>query len=211
METIKKDKKHLVISAFLIIIFLLRYYFDDRLATINPYSSYYLEIFILSIFFIFQKEALFLGLRVLEKAQFYFFMAFFFSLGALFSIGAKPFGIVIPFNFRSQEIIFFLLVVAPILEEIIFRSFLFISLESFLHSKFVYFLTAVLFSLAHFNAYRFVPIEFSHFVFYQSFYTFVLGLGLSFVLYKFNRSLMAVILCHFFFNLGFYLAQVFGV
>ncbi len=210
METQKNSKKHLVISAFLLIFFFLRYYFDDRLAMMNPYSSYYVEIFILSLFYIIYKDALFLGFRVFEKAQFFFFMVLFFSLGAMFSIAATPLQISIPFNFKSQETIFFLLIVAPILEELIFRSFLFLTLRQYFPTKYVYFTTAVVFSLAHFNAYRFIPTEYSHFVFYQTFYTFILGLGLSYILYKFNKSLMAVILCHFFFNLGFYLAQVFG-
>lgn len=117
-------------------------------------------------------------------------------------------GIQIPFDLKGTEPLLFLLVVAPILEELIFRFFLWQPIE-WLGGKPViaWVATSLMFSYSHLHAIWFVPKEIHTFIAYQTIYTFILGVACGFFVFR-NKSVAGAILIHFAFNLGFYLGSL---
>lgn len=116
-------------------------------------------------------------------------------------------GIPIPFDLHGTETIFLLLILAPILEELVFRLALWENLkEIFKNNGVVLVLSALLFSFGHFIAYWSVPEDFQAFVQFQSFYVLLLGLGAGWA--RLNAgSFTGAIIIHFGFNFGFFLAS----
>jgi membrane protease YdiL (CAAX protease family) len=113
--------------------------------------------------------------------------------------------LVVPFDLSNRELQFFLLIVAPTLEELIFRFFCWQPVAR-LNRGLAFVTTSVLFSYSHLHSYWFVPVEYHGFVFFQSAYTLYLGLACGFMVWKHN-SLLGAILIHFAFNLGFFLGS----
>lgn len=115
----------------------------------------------------------------------------------------KLFSTKIPFDLNASGIIVFLVLIAPILEELIFRFSLWHAFESLNGTKqFALMLTTILFSLAHFKAVLLIAPAFLTFVAFQSVYTLVLGYRLG-LRYDKNRNILEVIILHMLFNLGF--------
>ncbi len=139
--------------------------------------------------------------------------------GALANLGSVWIGFAHPFGEVNLKLIFLLLIVAPILEESLYRVGFWnvLSRIPILSSKdhsasiALTVMTALLFSLAHFEAVFVVPVEFKVFVVYQSLYTFILGLILGEMRRRlsFGQGWGAVIFAHFLFNLGFGLIELF--
>ena len=116
--------------------------------------------------------------------------------------------ISVPFDLSSGETIFLLLVLAPLLEELVFRLTLWEPLHALMKSPGLTLgVTSVLFSTSHGLALFFVPAEFQLFIAAQCTYTLVLGLGAGYRRWK-SQSPVAAILVHFGFNLGFFLFTV---
>ena len=112
---------------------------------------------------------------------------------------------MIPFDATSFETRLFLLAVAPILEELLFRQTFWKQLEVLrLPKASAWVLTSVFFSFAHLNAIRFVPTELFTFIYYQAGYTLLLGLACGWVRQK-DGTVVSAILLHAVFNLGFFL------
>ncbi len=121
--------------------------------------------------------------------------------------GATHLGLVVPFDTSSLETKVFLLLVAPVLEELLFRHTFWKQLEAFRLSKTsVWMFTSIFFSLAHLNAIRFVPNDLFTFIYYQTVYTLLLGLACGWVREK-QTSVVPSILLHAAFNLGFFLGM----
>ncbi len=115
-------------------------------------------------------------------------------------------GLVVPFDFSSKSFAFMLIVVGPLMEELLFRGLLWQSLRPIFHSAFwTLLITSVLFSFDHFGAFFRVPADFQSFILFQTFYTLLFGLLWGYSRLKTNSVLAAVIL-HALFNLGFYSA-----
>ncbi len=116
-------------------------------------------------------------------------------------------GIVIPFTMTDSSTILMLLMVAPVLEEALFR---FLIWQSALHVGFrpriTLVLTSAIFSYAHFHAVWFVSPDVIPFVYFQTGYTFFLGLACGLFVLRY-ASLAGAMLVHFGFNLGFFLAS----
>jgi membrane protease YdiL (CAAX protease family) len=108
-------------------------------------------------------------------------------------------------DIKSKETAFFLLAVAPILEELVFRFTLFAAIKRATDETKAWIITSLLFSYSHLHAIWFVPTEYSKFLIYQTAYTLPLGLVCGFMVRK-RGSLIAAILVHAAFNLGFYFA-----
>ena len=122
-------------------------------------------------------------------------------------LGAATIGLVIPFDATSFETRMFLLVVAPILEELLFRQTFWKQFELLrLPKASAWIFTSVFFSFAHLNAIRFVPTELFTFIYYQAGYTLLLGLACGWVRQK-DDSVVSAILLHAGFNLGFFLGM----
>ncbi len=117
-------------------------------------------------------------------------------------------GILIPFDLADRETILLLLIVAPLLEECIFRQALWHLTETLWAGPVVTLgVTSSIFAFAHFHAYFFVPAEVQQFMVYQTFYALVVGVWWGFRYMK-TRSLAVPIALHVIFNLGFYLGFV---
>jgi hypothetical protein len=155
----------------------------------------------------------------LSKPQWIALYFSFLVAGSLANLGSIWIGFVHPFGELNFRLIFLLLVVAPILEESLYRVGFWnvLSRIPVLASKdrsasvALTVMTALLFSLAHFEAIFVVPAEFKVFVVYQSLYTFTLGLVLGEMRRRltFGTGWCAVIFAHFLFNLGFGLIELF--
>ena len=170
---------------------------------LEAFYSYLFEcIFVFSVYFFFKAQVRFLFLK--EDLYFSFLPAL--IGGFLIHQLATRSGIVIPFNLSSPETIFLLLILAPILEEFIFRMALWEPLSVLFKSKSnVLILTSVLFSLGHFMAFFVVPYEYRVFVLYQTLYVILLGLACGWRRWV-TGSVLSAIFLHFGFNLGFLIA-----
>lgn len=185
----------------------IRFGFTTQLDALGTYASYIFETICLLF------ATLLLGKKTLTalktpKATLYGFIVALIAGFSIFKV-AVLFGIGIPFDLSGSETILFLLVIAPILEESIFRLFLWEPLQSLTgRPLFVLLVTSVLFSYSHLHAIWFVPVEMQNFVIYQTAYTLVLGIGCGYFMYRYY-SLAGAILIHFGFNLGFFISSLF--
>lgn len=191
-----------VLAAFYLVV---RFFFSARLDSFGAYASYVLEavlvvVAIAIVGFGRRKSvgpAKWLGLGgVLALAA---------GFGA-FKIAVMN-GIPIPFNLEGAETLVFLLVVAPILEEALFRFFIWVPIAGLLNRTVAFVVTSLLFSYAHFHAYFFVPAEIHSFIYYQTAYTLLLAIGCGYWVWRYN-SMVGAIATHFAFNLGFCLASL---
>jgi membrane protease YdiL (CAAX protease family) len=132
-----------------------------------------------------------------------------FVAGFLTYKSANSLNLIVPFDFTALQTILFLLVVAPILEELIFRMALWEAFASLWNNIwFVIATTSFLFALGHFTAYWFVPNELKPFVYFQTTYVFMLAIALGWQRQRKNNLASAMAL-HFLFNLGFYFGSKF--
>jgi membrane protease YdiL (CAAX protease family) len=197
--------KTTILSLLLAVYLILRFFFTQWLDAFGSYSAYILEVILIIVattitwpkiknLWLFNKP-----IGIITLAAFGCGYAVFKAAGFL--------DIIIPFDFSGTETLLFLLIIAPTLEELIFRFFAWIPFER-LNKGFAYLATSLLFAYSHFHAYWFYGEEIHKFIFYQTAYTFLLALACGYSVYKF-RSLVGAILIHFAFNLGFYLGFVF--
>lgn len=197
------------IPAILLLTFylVLRVAFENLWRSISWYYSYLFEIiFVLIAYFNYRGEFTFK--KVLDqKDALSAFLAF--ISGVLIFKASGLMGISIPFDFTSFETVFFLLIVAPVLEELIFRMALWESLRRLVENKWAIISgSTLLFSLGHLMAFWFVPDEFKNFVLYQSVYVILLSQALGWLRFKTN-SITTPMLVHFAFNFGFFLGTKF--
>ena len=190
------------------IFFILRYAFDENIAVLHDYVSYAIELIFVAIAGFFFKDQINWKITLTKKS----FTVGAVALGAGYGIYefAVHRDIVIPFEFNTALPIFFLLIVAPFLEELLFRFVLIGANNRFVQNQYVLIgLSAIAFSMAHFNALRYVPEVLRGFVIYQGIYTFLLGSACAVVYIRTNRRILNAIGVHFLFNLGFYLASLY--
>jgi len=110
-----------------------------------------------------------------------------------------------PFKY-IELLIIQLLILAPIIEELIFRGIFFTfaqRLKLKLHVNI--FFNAILFSLSHLPAIWILPKEFHSFILFQLFYTFFLGWICAKSRHQ-TKGILEPILLHFVFNSVFYFA-----
>jgi membrane protease YdiL (CAAX protease family) len=118
-------------------------------------------------------------------------------------------GISIPFDFKSLELVFMLLVIAPVLEELIFRFALWELVDDLIQNKEIQiWISAILFSVGHLVTIFMISPDFRPFVLYQAIYVIILSIGASKMRQE-SKGIIGSILVHFLFNFGFYLASLF--
>ncbi len=129
--------------------------------------------------------------------------------GGLALCGASWVSVPVPFDFSSTETRVLLLLVAPILEEAVFRLVLWEAFATvFRKPLWVLLATTALFSLGHAAAYNFVPEIYRGFVLYQVLYVTLLGLAAGFRR-RDEGCWNSAVFVHFGFNLGFFFASSF--
>lgn len=117
--------------------------------------------------------------------------------------GAGWMRLPIPFDLSTAETLTLLLVVAPVLEEAIFRMALWEALKSWTpKGGWLIAWTTVLFASAHLSAFPFVPPMYKGFVLYQTAYVTLLGLAAAYTRMR-SGALVPAIAVHAAFNLGF--------
>lgn len=108
-------------------------------------------------------------------------------------------GLATPFSYIEHPILQ-LIILAPLIEELVFRyALLGAQYKSGFSFKVTAFTNAFLFSLAHGLALKFIPTEFHPFIYFQMMYTFILALVCAKSVLV-QKSLIAPILIHFIFN-----------
>lgn len=198
----KKTSKTLNLLILFLYI-LIRFFLTSWLDSLGTYSSYFFEIITLILFSAVNYKSAFSKPNF--KLQFLFISLIFLPLGFIVYFLLRPLNITLPIDISSTEILFFLLMVAPILEEFIFRFFIWKNLEFLkLSSAKILVITSLLFSYSHLHAIWFFDNSFYPFILYQSTYTLIVGLLLGLINKKTN-SILYPIVSHFLFNFGFYL------
>jgi membrane protease YdiL (CAAX protease family) len=145
------------------------------------------------------------GLRV--KVTFFIRLLFVSALALVCIMMTAQFNISAPFKYVDNLFIQ-ILILAPIIEEFIFRfTFFEIFKKKISNKKAFYFLNAFLLSLSHAGALSVLPEEFFPYVFFQILYTFFLGWVCARAKDE-SDSIVEPILLHFVFNLFFYFAVI---
>lgn len=180
-----------------------RFGLTTRLDALGTYASYIFEIGLVILTALILRPRLAWGslIRLWPIAGALVLLAAGFGIQKL----ARISGLTIPMNVSEGETVLFLIVVAPILEEFVFRFLLWKPIERATSAKTAWITTSLLFAYSHLHAIWFVPAEYQKFLIYQTAYTLPLGLACGWMLRKQN-SLLPAILLHFAFNLGFFLA-----
>lgn len=189
------------LAAFYLIV---RFGFTQKLDAISEYASYALEISLVALTgFVLRPR---LSWRALLQPLTLMVALGAFVAGAAILKFARISGIAVPMDVHNRETVFFLIGVAPVLEEAIFRFLLWKPVERVWDARAAWIATSLAFSYSHLHAIWFLPAEYSKFLMYQTAYTLPLGLACGWLLRR-QGSLMSAMLLHFAFNLGFFLAH----
>ncbi|MBK7961601.1 MAG: CPBP family intramembrane metalloprotease [Bdellovibrionales bacterium] len=190
--------------AFLYLV--IRFGLTVQLDSFGEYASYFFETALVLIAIVLTGKSFFEMFAVRRSVL---FGAFGTSIAgfAIYKL-ATTVGILIPFDLQGKETILMLLLVAPILEEFIFRFFLWQPIDSLIKRPvFTWSITSLIFSYSHLHTIWFVPAEIHPFIILQTIYTLALGFACGYFVFR-QKSILGAILLHFFFNLGFYLASL---
>jgi|GEM_PF-1092269 len=202
----RADREHsltLVLSGLAAFYLAVRFGATKQLDALNAYASYFFEISLVVIATLLLRPRL-SWKALLKPLTIAIAVAALASGFAILKI-ARIANINVPMDVHSGETVFFLLAVAPVLEELIFRFMLFKPLERIFNSRNAWLVTSVLFSYSHLHTIWSVPQDYHQFLLFQAAYTFPLALACGFMVRR-QRSLLSAILVHAAFNLGFFLA-----
>lgn len=120
------------------------------------------------------------------------------------------FGFKAPFKYIDHLFVQ-ILILAPIVEELVFRHAFFGAFDRVFHNKnYNILLNSILFSLSHLPGVWFLPVEFRSFIYIQLVYTFLIGWICAKSRMK-SRAVYEPIILHFIFNFIFYMAVMKGV
>lgn len=192
----------LIVVGYVLIRMLGDIYFWSRL---DPFFSYGFEVIFVGLVMVFyrhkrpwflppQKQDLYVSLVLLLA-------------GSLTYVAAGLLGMGVPYDLEAPMTIFFLLIVAPVLEELIFRLALWEGIRAISDQAFsTITISTLLFSIGHLVAYWVVPSSIQAFVLYQALYVIPLSVVISFRRHYAN-SVFSAMLLHFGFNFGFFLAS----
>jgi membrane protease YdiL (CAAX protease family) len=192
--------------ALLFVFILLRTYFDTWMRSQDMWLSYGIEGGLCAVFVALNFRRIVWRPR-LERSLAYHALAAL-GVGVLIAVVGVQFGWGAPFDFHSPLLWVQLVLVAPVLEEALFRLLAWEVLSEFLkNTKLVLVVVSLGFALSHFAAYFYVPDVFKGFVIYQSVYTFFLALHWGWARMRYRSWLVGVGL-HFCVNLAFGLSML---
>jgi membrane protease YdiL (CAAX protease family) len=131
-----------------------------------------------------------------------------FILGVLTLWFAKTIDLIVPFSFENKFDVIMLILLGPLLEECIFRLFIYFSLNNLLiHNNFKVIIVSIIFSLSHFKAYFYVDDTLKSFIIYQSIYTLIISFLWTYQFSK-DNNITTPIISHVSYNFGFYIGLV---
>lgn len=189
--------------------FLTRFAFNEALEAVSIWIVYGIDIaFVLLVLSVWGKKP---DLRIPGTRRVAVEALAALLAGASAFFVARQAGLSVPFALDQLTSLMLLGVVAPVLEELVFREAMWQPVHTFLskvihrHARGLTLLAlAAIFSYAHFDAYFWIPAEYQPFILWQTLYTFLAGLWWA-KRYAETGSLGLTILLHFCFNTGFYL------
>lgn len=196
-----------MISLFVFVFFITsRILLNSLWEQFSVYYSYAFELlFVLASFWFLRKKEI--NFKFKATKSLIIKSVLMFLLGAATIKLAKHSGFTIPFTLDNAEVIFLLLIIGPVLEELIFRFALWEWFDNIVKNKEIQLWTSTfLFSLSHFMAIFLISPDLRPFVLLQSFYVLILGAVVSKVRQESN-SFLPSILVHFAFNLGFFIGN----
>jgi len=172
-----------------------------------PYQySYYFEIFLIFLSFFFFKAEFFQALKIKFNSYFAMATVSFFLLGMATHQLMITLGLSFPMDMHNLEMLLIALLVAPFIEEGIFRFLVWESLlKSNLKISYVILFTSVLFSFSHFLSYFYLTDILQNFILFQTAYTFILSILIGIVRFR-TGSLTTSLWVHALYNLGFVVA-----
>lgn len=123
--------------------------------------------------------------------------------GFLVLVLAKVLNTEIPFSMSNPFVLFFLVLVGPLLEELVFRFALWHGFESITKcQRGAIFLTSVIFGLAHFKSVFMILPAYMTFISFQFVYTIIVSYWWG-ERYIESKSISIPVIYHIMFNLGF--------
>lgn len=185
-----------------------RFVYSAHLDAISPYGSYFFEVAFVAIATLIYKPKFSIGLEGSLRKILIADLVIPLSVGLTVFLLTTPLGLTVPFELKSAETLFFLLLAGPILEELVFRFALWQPIEALTGRRWAaVHLTTALFSFAHFYSYFFVPAEFRPFIIYQSIYVIWLGYYCA-IRKNETNSVRHPTIVHLAFNMGFFLGSL---
>jgi membrane protease YdiL (CAAX protease family) len=189
----------------LLTIFAGRYLWGHELEAYWWPLTYLIEaLFILIVFIAFKKE-------LLKITQWYKGypkkIILFLSLGALARFTLTLLGYKLPWDLSQPLAMGMLLIIAPFLEELLYRGALWILFQRLIQKvTYVHWITSLLFSLSHLHPIWFVDDVWKPMIYFQTFYTLLLGYGCGRAV-KEKHSIWLAMIKHLAFNFGFFLCD----
>lgn len=199
--------KILMTILFPIVYFTISWFFpwDKILNGVSISPSYFFDVLFVGLTLYFFRSKLEIGKTKLKFLIIRIILSVLFGL--LCVVVINFFNLNAPFKFVDKLFIQ-VLVLAPIIEELIFRSAFFIVFKrAKLNLKLQGVINSLLFSLSHLPAIWILPDEFKSFVIFQLFYTFILG-WICFKARQTSKGIFEPIIVHFVFNLIFYISVI---
>lgn len=187
----------LIIMLFFIIEYILR----QKIDALFEYSGYLAEItYIFITMFVFRDHIKTKKIVFNKNFNLLLISAFFFGYFSMFF--AHRTEIVVPFDFNSKEVLIFLLLVGPIVEELLFREAIWTAFNIIGLKNGTVILTSLMFSFSHFYSVWSAPPVYEKFIMYQSVYTLILAFLCAAV--RIMSNVGGAILLHLVFNFGFW-------
>ncbi len=165
--------------------------------------SYVFDILFVAVIFFALKKRVYVG--KLDKTKSFLRIVFISLFGFACVIFTKNFGLLSPFKY-VDNLFLQILILAPLIEELVFRgAFLDICEKYNISKQVALFSNAFLFCISHSSALWYLGSEFHPFIYFQLFYTLVLGWVCAKARIE-TKGLLEPILLHLSFNIIFYLA-----
>lgn len=193
-------------SALAVFYIVVSFGFNERLRELGPHASHLFgATCVLFVSFLYGRNVFLIFSP--DAASFKLVPLSFVAGFAVFKVALQA-GLPVPIDTSNYLVLLSLLFISPVLEEMVFRFFLWKPAEWIFKSRLVaLILTSVIFSLAHLWAIRYTPEVMHSFFKYQAFYTLLTGAGCGYFVYRSN-SLSGAVAFHFLFNLGFFVAAL---
>jgi membrane protease YdiL (CAAX protease family) len=198
----KATRLHLRLGFLAVMYLVIRFGLTGKLDEIGPYATYIFEAILVGTITVALRHTLRNRFRI--PRFLWFHLPFALAAGSAVYAFSTHTGIDVPIDLSSREILLFLFVIAPLLEEGVFHFLLWEPLKNLWNNKAAYIITTLIFAYSHFHAKWFVPAEYHGFIHYQTLYTIGLGAWAGYFIWRYN-SLASAILLHLAFNVGFYL------
>ncbi|OFZ47644.1 MAG: hypothetical protein A2381_09490 [Bdellovibrionales bacterium RIFOXYB1_FULL_37_110] len=197
-----KSMKQIISLILVTFYFIIRFSFDFFGIELPSYGGYFIDLIAIFLVILINLKSFFAKPIWKFSLIFYTLANLFLGIG-IFQIG-KFLNYLPPFDFNSLELLVFLLLIGPVLEELLFRFAVWEALKEWIASRYIVLISSMLFSLFHFTVIFNADPSYRGFICYQTIYVFGISLLWGYLRQK-SGSWVCPLVAHFLFNLGFYL------